>query len=248
MKKLIIATSVLFAFSSAFAQKPNVKPEVIKYQSKTSDAKPSSKPAPGSTQAKPNAKPVGKPAPVVSKVTPIKPTKSVAPSNNRASSSAIGNANVKTPTKLETKEKTTISKSRASSSSVGNANVKTPTKLETKENTTISKSRASQSAVGTGNKNPSTNLDTDTDNSTIGNHEISESELGKKVNNSINVQNINVQNEMDVDYCKGWKDGFTKAIPEGKEARVAKCEINGTCKGYKCGYEAGMKKAELMFK
>ena len=53
---------------------------------------------------------------------------------------------------------------------------------------------------------------------------------------------------MDADYCKGWKDGFTKAIPEGKKARVAKCEINGTCKGYKCGYEAGMKKAELMFK
>ena len=245
MKKIIIATSVLFAFSSAFAQKPNVKPEVIKYQSKTSDAKPSSKPAPGSTQAKPNAKPVGKPAPVVSKVNPIKPTKSVAPSKNRASRSAVGNANVKTPTKLETKEKTTISKSRASSSAVGNANVKTPTKLETKENTTISKSRASKSAVGTENKKPSTNLDTD--NSTISNFEVSESDLGKKVNNSINVQ-PEKSPKMDADYCKGWKDGFTKAIPVGKEARVAKCEINGTCKGYKCGYEAGMKKAELMFK
>ena len=60
MKKLLIATLVLFAFSSAYAQKPmgkqNVKPTVSKYQSKTSDAKPSpSKPASVSNEAKPNA-------------------------------------------------------------------------------------------------------------------------------------------------------------------------------------------------
>tara|TARA_B100000768_G_scaffold159418_1_gene158459 strand:- start:5064 stop:5744 length:681 start_codon:yes stop_codon:yes gene_type:complete len=226
MKKIIIATSVLFAFSSVFAQKPNVKPEVTKYQSKTSDAKPSSKPAPVSIQAKPNAKPVGKPAAVVSKVSPIKPTKSMAPSKNRASGAPGGNVNVKTPTKLETKEKNTISKSRASSSSVGKANDKTPAKLETKEKNTISKSRASQSAVGTDKKNPSAKLDSQ----------------------SSAVVGDSKSPEMDADYCKGWKDGFSKAIPEGKKARVAKCEINGTCKGYKCGYEAGMKKAELMFK
>ena len=226
MKKIIIATSVLFAFSSAFAQKPNVKPEVIKYQSKTSDAKPSSKPAPGSTQAKPNAKPVGKPAPVVSKVTPIKPTKSVAPSNNRAASSSA--VNTARPEKA--------TKNRAASSSAVN----------TSKAEKVSNNRAaSSSSAGKGNKNPSTNLDSD--NSTISNFQVSESELGKKVNNSINVQ-AEKSPEMDADYCKGWKDGFTKAIPEGKKARVAKCEINGTCKGYKCGYEAGMKKAELMFK
>ena len=54
----------------------------------------------------------------------------------------------------------------------------------------------------------------------------------------------------DAEYCKGWNDGFSRAIQEAKaeRSRIPKCESNGTCKGYKCGYEAGMKKAEIMMK
>ena len=177
MKKLIIATSILFAFSSAFAQKPNVKPKVSKYQSKTADAKPSQS-TPASSQAKPNVKPVGpstKPAPVV------KPTKASRP---------VG-----------------TSSTRASMTSDGTANKKNPAKLETKDNSrTISNSKVSQPAVD-----------------------------GRAAVDGI-----------DAEYCKGWNDGFSKAFPKSK--RIPNCENNGKCKGYKCGYEAGMNKAELLMK
>ena len=60
--------------------KPNAKP-VVKTQ-----------PVSGSTQVNSNAKPVVKPAPVVSKITPIKPTKSVTTSNNAANPPATSSA------------------------------------------------------------------------------------------------------------------------------------------------------------
>ena len=49
-------------------------------------------PGTGATKVKPNAKPVVKPAPVVSKITPIKPTKSVTTSNNAANPPATSSA------------------------------------------------------------------------------------------------------------------------------------------------------------
>ena len=150
MKKLIIATSVLFAFSSVFAQKErtNVKPTKSIYQSKTQDARtPSSKPAGVSNEAKPNkpvgpaTKPATKPAPVVSKPAPVMTkdspvkggSKPLGISTKRASQSAVGTVNEKTPTKLETKDNSKISKSRASESAVGTVKEKTPSKLETEK-------------------------------------------------------------------------------------------------------------------
>ena len=94
MKKLIIATSILFAFSSAFAQeaKPSKKtpmsskaPTSVSKETKPNNMKPN---------VKPSVKPVGKtstkPAPVVSKVSPVKGINAVAPSSNRAAQSSKG--------------------------------------------------------------------------------------------------------------------------------------------------------------
>ena len=108
MKKLIIATSILFAFSATFAQegKPSKKtPMSSKAPTSVSanEAKPNMKPS-----VKPNVKPVGKtpsstkPAPVVSKVSPVKGAKPVGPSYNRAAASSSVNTSKA--------EKTTISK------------------------------------------------------------------------------------------------------------------------------------------
>ena len=153
MKKLLIATSILFAFSSAYAQKPNVKPTVKQYQSKTSDANPS-KSTPVSNEAKPNVKPVGpstkpapvsakpnvkpvgkqstKPAPVMTKDSPIKGgSNPVGISTSRASQSAVGTAKEKPSSKVEKKEKS--STSRASQSAVGTAKEKPSSKVEKKE-------------------------------------------------------------------------------------------------------------------
>ena len=196
MKKLIIATSVLFAFSSAYAQKPNVKPTVKQYQSKTSDAKPS-KSTPVSNEAKPNVKPVGpstkpapvsarpnvkpvgkqptKPAPVISKVSPIKVTKPVAPSTNRASQSAVGTATAK--------------------------------------------------------EKPS-------------------SEIEKKEEKTKKPVEVNEKSPIDPDFCKGWTDGFKKTYQQAKVEfnRIPRCENDGKCRGYACGYEAGINKADSMLK
>ena len=59
--------------------------------------------------------------------------------------------------------------------------------------------------------------------------------------------------KFDADYCKGWKDGFSKAYAKGTKEKlessdIPRCENNGKCEGYKCGYEAGMNKAELMLR
>ena len=111
MKKLIIATSILFAFSSAFAQegKPSKKtpmsskaPTSVSKETKPNNMKPN---------VKPSVKPVGKtstkPAPVISKVSPVKGIKAVAPSSNRAASSSV---NTNRP------EKATNNRAAASSS------------------------------------------------------------------------------------------------------------------------------------
>ena len=177
MKKLIIATSILFAFSATFAQegKPSKKTPMSS-KAPTSVSSNEAKP-----NMKPNVKPVGKtstkPAPVVSKVTPSKGTNPVGPSSNRSSRSAVGTVNEKTPIKVETKSNSTISKSRASKSAVGTVNEKTPTKVETKDNSTISKSRASKSAVGTVNEKTPTKVETK-DNSTISKSRASKSAVG----------------------------------------------------------------------
>ena len=219
MKKLIIATSILFAFSSAFAQKPDVKPKVSKYQSKTADAKPSQSVS-VSSEAKPS-KPVGpstKPAPVVK---PTKASRPVGTSSSRASRSASSGSlkeKTNTPSKGVNKEKG--------------------------EKNTMSNSRASQSAAG-GTLKEKTNKPSKGVNKEKGEMNVSKAAASGTV--------LDPSNEVfkaDAEYCKGWNDGFEKAFPQDKrgEIRVPKCESNGTCKGYKCGYEAGMKKAEKLMK
>jgi hypothetical protein len=206
MKKLIIATSILFAFSSAFAQKPNVKPKVSKYQSKTADAKPSQS-VPASSEAKPSGKPVGpstKPAPVVK---PTKASRPVGASSTRASQSAVGSGALKektnTPSKGVNKEKG--------------------------EKNTMSDSKASQSGVSGGAVK-------------VGNKGKGDIIIDARAADVVGVDNSNAI--IDAEYCKGWNDGFSKAFPRSKS--IPNCVNNGTCKGYKCGYEAGMKKAEMM--
>ena len=244
MKKLIIATSILFAFSATFAQegKPSKKtPMSSKAPTSVSanEAKPNKKP-----NVKPNVKPVGKtstkPSPVVSKVSPVKPAKPIGPSSNRSSRSAVGTVNEKTPIKVETKNNSTISKSRASKSAVGTVNEKTPTKVETKDNSTISKSRASKSAVGTVNEKTPNKVETK-DNSTISKSRASESAVG--TNNEIELK------KPDADYCKGWKEGYMKAFSKATGEKISSSDVpncisRGECEGYKCGYAAGVKNAE----
>ena len=125
MKKLIIATSILFAFSATFAQegKPSKKtPMSSKAPTSVSanEAKPNMKP-----NVKPNVKPVGKtstkPAPVVSKVSPVKGAQPVGPSSNRAAASS----------KVNTSKAEKVSNNKAAASSSVNTSKA--------EKTTISK-------------------------------------------------------------------------------------------------------------
>jgi hypothetical protein len=242
MKKLIIATSILFAFSSAFAQKPNVKPKVSKYQSKTADAKPSQS-VPASSEAKPSGKPVGpstKPAPVVK---PTKASRPVGASSTRASQSAVGSGALKektnTPSKGVNKEKgsmNTMSNSRASQSAASGGALKEKTNTPSKgvnkekgEKNTMSDSKASQSGVSGGAVK-------------VGNKGKGDIIIDARAADVVGVDNSNAI--IDAEYCKGWNDGFSKAFPRSKS--IPNCVNNGTCKGYKCGYEAGMKKAEMM--
>ena len=228
MKKLIIATSILFAFSSAFAQKPDVKPKVSKYQSKTADAKPSQSVS-VSSEAKPS-KPVGpstKPAPVVK---PTKASRPVGTSSTRASRSASSGAlkeKTNTPSKgvnKEKGEKNTMSNSRASQSAAGGTlkeKTNKPSKGVNKEKGQMNDSKAAASAIDGGKVKVK---DKANDFATVG---------GSKA-------------VIDFEYCKGWNDGFSKAFPKSKS--IPNCENNGKCKGYKCGYEAGMLKAESLMK
>ena len=56
-------------------------------------------------------------------------------------------------------------------------------------------------------------------------------------------------NKLSVDYCKGWKEGYIKAWSKAHKGEklefVPNCETTGNCEGYKCGFKAGMKQAEL---
>ena len=140
MKKLIIATSILFAFSATFAQegKPSKKnPMSSKAPTSVSanEAKPNMKP-----NVKPNVKPVGKtstkPAPVVSKVSPIKGAKPVGPSSNRAASSSAVN----------TSKAEKVSNNRAASSSAVNTS-KAEKVSNNRTSEKVEKGKVSESAI-----------------------------------------------------------------------------------------------------
>ena len=224
MKKLIIATSILFAFSATFAQeaKPSKKtPMSSKAPTSVSsnEAKPNMKP-----NVKPNVKPVGKtstkPAPVVSKVSPVKGAKPVGPSTNRAASS---NVNTARPEK--------VNNNRAASSSAVNTS-----KAEKATNNRA----ASSSAVNTSKAEKANNNKT----STKGEKgEVSESAMNTEV----------ISKKPDADYCKGWKEGYVKAFSKATGEKISfddvpNCVAQGDCEGYKCGYAAGVRNAERRIK
>jgi len=162
-------------------------------------------------------------------------------SNSRASQSAASGGALKektnTPSKGVSKEKgekSTMSNSRASQSATSGGALKEKTNTPSKgvnkekgENNTMSDSKASQSAVKVGNKGKGDIINNDA-----------------RAADVVGVDNSNAI--IDAEYCKGWNDGFSKASPKSK--RIPNCENNGKCKGYKCGYEAGMNKAELLMK
>ena len=55
--------------------------------------------------------------------------------------------------------------------------------------------------------------------------------------------------KLSADYCKGWKEGYMKAWSKAHKGEklefIPNCETVGNCEGYKCGFKAGMKQAEL---
>ena len=225
MKKLIIATSILFAFSATFAQegKPSKKtPMSSKAPTSVSsnEAKPNMKP-----NVKPNVKPVGKtstkPAPVVSKVSPVKGAKPVGPSSNRAAASS--NVNTARP------EKATNNRAAASSA------------VNTSKAEKVSNNRAaSSSAVNTSKAEKATNNRTSTKGEKS---EVSESGMNTEINSK----------KPDADYCKGWKEGYIKAFSKATGEKISStdvpnCVAQGDCEGYKCGYAAGVRNAERRIK
>ena len=242
MKKLIIATSILFAFSATFAQegKPSKKtPMSSKAPTSVSanEAKPNMKPS-----VKPNVKPVGKtpsstkPAPVVSKVSPVKGAKPVGPSSNRAAASS----------KVNTSKAEKVSNNRAAASSsvntskaekVSNNRAAASSSVNTSKAEKVSNNKAAASSSVNTSKAEKTTISKTSTKGEKG--EVSEIEIKSK--------------KPDADYCKGWKEGYIKAYAKAtgekiSSADVPNCVSQGDCEGYKCGYAAGVKNAERRIK
>jgi hypothetical protein len=242
MKKLIIATSILFAFSATFAQegKPSKKtPMSSKAPTSVSanEAKPNMKPS-----VKPNVKPVGKtpsstkPAPVVSKVSPVKGAKPVGPSSNRAAASSkvntskaekVSNNRAAASSKVNTSKAEKVSNNRAAASS----------SVNTSKAEKVSNNRAAASSSVNTSKAEKTTISKTSTKGEKG--EVSEIEIKSK--------------KPDADYCKGWKEGYIKAYAKAtgekiSSADVPNCVSQGDCEGYKCGYAAGVKNAERRIK
>ena len=242
MKKLIIATSILFAFSATFAQegKPSKKtPMSSKAPTSVSanEAKPNMKPS-----VKPNVKPVGKtpsstkPAPVVSKVSPVKGAKPVGPSSNRAAASSkvntskaekVSNNRAAASSKVNTSKAEKVSNNRAAASS----------SVNTSKAEKVSNNKAAASSSVNTSKAEKTTISKTSTKGEKG--EVSEIEIKSK--------------KPDADYCKGWKEGYIKAYAKAtgekiSSADVPNCVSQGDCEGYKCGYAAGVKNAERRIK
>ena len=282
MKKLIIATSILFAFSATFAQegKPSKKtPMSSKAPTSVSsnEAKPNMKP-----NVKPNVKPVGKtstkPAPVVSKVSPVKGAKPVGPSSNRAAASS--NVNTARP------EKATNNRAAASSAvntskaeKVSNNRAASSSAVNTSKAEKVSNNRAaSSSAVNTSKAEKATNnraaassavntskAEKATNNRAASSSAVNTSKAEKATNNrtstkgekgDVSESGMNTEinsKKPDADYCKGWKEGYIKAFSKAtgekiSSADVPNCVAQGDCEGYKCGYAAGVRNAERRIK
>jgi hypothetical protein len=221
MKKLIIATSILFAFSATFAQegKPSKKtPMSSKAPTSVSanEAKPNMKP-----NVKPNVKPVGKtstkPAPVVSKVSPVKGAQPVGPSSNRAAASS----------KVNTSKAEKVSNNRAAASS----------KVNTSKAEKVSNNKAAASSSVNTSKAEKTTISKTSTKGEKG--EVSETVIKSKKPDADYCKG----------WKEGYIKAYAKATGEKiSSADVPNCVSQGDCEGYKCGYAAGVKNAEKRIK
>ena len=265
MKKLIIATSILFAFSATFAQegKPSKKtPMSSKAPTSVSanEAKPNKKP-----NVKPNVKPVGKtstkPSPVVSKVSPVKPAKPIGPASNRAAQSSKGASS--RPEAVTEKQKPSKVNSRAAQSSKGASSK--PEAVTEKQKPSKVNARAAQSSKGASSKPEAVTEKQKPSKVNARNFEKGENYDENKINNKTNSEKGEVNNfdekkpttpnkeissnKPDADYCKGWKEGYMKAFSKATGEKISSSDVpncisRGECEGYKCGYAAGVKNAE----
>ena len=238
MKKLIIATSILFAFSATFAQegKPSKKtPMSSKAPTSVSanEAKPNKKP-----NVKPNVKPVGKtstkPSPVVSKVSPVKPAKPIGPASNRAAQSSKGASS--RPEAVTEKQKPSKVNSRAAQSSKG---------ASSKPEAVTEKQKPSK--VNTRNFEKGENYDENKINNKTNSEKGEVNNFDEKKPTESNKEISS--NKPDADYCKGWKEGYMKAFSKATGEKISSSDVpncisRGECEGYKCGYAAGVKNAE----
>jgi hypothetical protein len=221
MKKLIIATSILFAFSATFAQegKPSKKtPMSSKAPTSVSanEAKPNMKP-----NVKPNVKPVGKtstkPAPVVSKVSPVKGAQPVGPSSNRAAASS----------KVNTSKAEKVSNNRAAASS----------SVNTSKAEKVSNNKAAASSSVNTSKAEKTTISKTSTKGEKG--EVSETVIKSKKPDADYCKG----------WKEGYIKAYAKATGEKiSSADVPNCVSQGDCEGYKCGYAAGVKNAERRIK
>ena len=221
MKKLIIATSILFAFSATFAQegKPSKKtPMSSKAPTSVSanEAKPNMKP-----NVKPNVKPVGKtstkPAPVVSKVSPVKGAQPVGPSSNRAAASS----------KVNTSKAEKVSNNRAAASS----------SVNTSKAEKVSNNKAAASSSVNTSKAEKTTISKTSTKGEKG--EVSETVIKSKKPDADYCKG----------WKEGYIKAYAKATGEKiSSADVPNCVSQGDCEGYKCGYAAGVKNAEKRIK
>ena len=238
MKKLIIATSILFAFSATFAQegKPSKKtPMSSKAPTSVSanEAKPNKKP-----NVKPNVKPVGKtstkPSPVVSKVSPVKPAKPIGPASNRAAQSSKGASSK--PEAVTEKQKPSKVNSRAAQSSKG---------ASSKPEAVTEKQKPSK--VNARNFEKGENYDENKINNKTNSEKGEVNNFDEKKPTTPNKEISS--NKPDADYCKGWKEGYMKAFSKATGEKISSSDVpncisRGECEGYKCGYAAGVKNAE----
>ena len=260
MKNLLITASLLFAFSGAFAQEKgtkNIKPvkapsssvrpmssDVESYKKDNGTAKPIK--GSGVNTVKPVKGSSSSVAP--SKTSTIRPQKSAAGNSTRAAAgSRVNTMKAEKPASNNTRAAagSRVNTMKAEKPASNNTRAAAGSKVNTMKAEKPA-SNNSRAAAGSGintmkAEKPSAN---NTKNNTF--------EKGEKGNPEAKGERPS-SSKFDADYCKGWKDGFSKAYSKGtkeklESADIPRCEHNGKCEGYKCGYEAGMKKAELMLR
>jgi hypothetical protein len=259
MKNILITASILFAFSGAFAQEKgtkNIKPvkapssstrpmssEVESFKKDNGSVKPIK--GNGVNTVKPIKGNSSSTAP--SKTTTIRPQKSAAGNTTRAAAgSKVNSMKAEKPSSNNTRAAagSKVNSMKAEKPSSNNTRAAAGSKVNTNkaEKPSSNNSRAAAGSNVNTNKAEKPSI-SNTKNNTV--------EKGEKGNPE--AKGERPSSKFDADYCKGWKDGFSKAYAKGSKEKlessdIPRCENNGKCEGYKCGYEAGMKKAELILR